>query len=220
MRLKIVALALPLALFASVANAAQMDPRSEPNASGPLIKANEVYTTEESPRCGKQETTTFDGELAGVTRLCYTFYRFDPAQETDSARDYGVWWIQGTITPKNGWCAKKFKTDISLSSGGTYHAFTGKDFSAGSPKTVTANLKVDAEGTASTPATVKKSFTLYPGTISAGFVKKNHTLNLVWRGATKRTVALAGGVEGSWASDGGGPGAFFSGAQPSLTDGC
>jgi len=220
MRLRIIALAVPLALMANGAHAAQMDPRSEPNTSGPLIAANDVYTTPESPRCGRQVTKTFDGEVAGVTRLCYSFYRFDPAHETDTARDFGVWWIQGTLTPKNGWCAKRFKADIALSSGGNYHAFTGKDFSATSSRSVTASLKIDAEGSATTPAAVKKSFTLHPSSISAGFVAKNQTLNLVWRGATKKTVALAGGVEGSWESGSGGPGAFVSGAQPTLTDGC
>ena len=222
MRLKIVALALPLALFAGSAHGApaQMDPEVEPATTGPLVNSNDTYANAENPRCGRETAKALNGETAAVYKLCFSFYRFDPAQESDTARDYGVWWVQATLTPKNGWCARKFKGDLTMSSSGQYSAFTTKDWENGRSKGVTQSLKVDAEGFATTVATVKKDFVVHPNQTTGGFSKKNNRLNLVWRGATKKTVALVGGVEGSWESEFGNPGFFSAGAQPTLTDGC
>lgn len=220
-RLRIVAVALGLALVAGTAHGApaQMDPEVEPTTTGPLVNSNETYATAENPRCTKAKTKAEDGMTVGVTELCFSFYRFDPTQETDAARDYGVWWFQATLKPKNGWCAKKLKGDLSMSPNGQYHAFTGKDFETGRSKTVINTLKVDAEGFGSSTATVKKEFVVHPRTTTGGFSKKHNRLNLVWKGATKKTVGLAGGVEGSWESEIG-PGAFGAGALPTLTSTC
>ncbi|MGI8407451.1 MAG: hypothetical protein ACR2L3_02965 [Actinomycetota bacterium] len=220
MRRHLIALALPLALFASSAQGApmQMDPEVEPTITGPLSPSSDAFVTGATPRCDRQ-TTKVEGQTVGVTRICFSLYRFDPTQETDADRDYGVWWIQATLTPKNGWCANRLIAKLDLESNQA-HAFTGKDFGVGNSKDVAAFLRVDADGHASSVGTVKKRFTIHPRTITGSFSATGNTLKLVWRGATKsKTVALAGGVEGSWAPEAG-PGSFVSQAIPRLISTC
>lgn len=220
MRRLSITLALALALFVGNAHGApvQMDPEVEPTITGPLAPSSQSYIAEGSPRC-KRQATRFEGQTVGVTRICFSTYRFDPAEESDVERDYGVWWVQATLTPKNGWCAKRFKAELDLESN-EVHAFTGKDLSAGNSRDVAAFLKVNADGFSSTNATVKKTYTLHPDSITGSLVKTDNTLKLVWRGATKKkTVALAGGVEGSWAA-GTEPVPFESRATPRLISAC
>lgn len=220
-RLRFLAWAVPLALFAGAAYGAptQMDPKEEPTTTGPLISSNEDYSSAEQPRCGRQETQLGD-KIVGVIRACFSFYRFDPARETDSVNDYGVWWVQATLTPKNGGCAKRFKAFLSLPTNVTPHAYTGRDFQAGQPKPGVSMLKVDAAGSAAEVATVQKGFVIIPRTITSSMTEGESTMDLLWRGSTKRKViALAGGIEGSWAT-GSAPEIFAYGGSSKILSSC
>lgn len=220
MRRHLIAIALPLLLLSGSAHGAavQIDPEVEPVITGPLSSSSQPYISGDSPRCDRQ-TTKVEGKTVGVTRICFSIYRFDPAQETDRDRDYGVWWIQATLAPKNGWCSKRFKAELDLKSN-QVHGFTGRDFETSGSKEVAAFLKVDANGSADREGTVKKRFTIHPDSITGSFSAKDNRLKLIWDGATKRkTVALAGGVEGSWNAESG-PGSFVSRAIPRLISTC
>ena len=205
----IMALAVP-------ASAAQLDPRTAPVTTGPLIEDSDSY---EGNRCSRKVVKGTEDEVAAVAKFCWTFYRLDPSTETDAARDYGVWWIQSLVKPKNGWCANKIVTQMAMSEGSTMHAISGRDYSTSTAKPISPKLSVDAEGTASTPASVRQSLTLIPQKLVTKLVASTNNFKMVWTGGTRRAVAAAGGIEGSWATETGPP-VFLPGMSPRMVSDC
>ena len=217
MRIARVAPAVMLIMsLAAPAQAAQLDPRTAPVTSGPLIEDSGAY---EGNRCSRQEIAGTNGEVAAVAKFCWTFYRFDPAAETDAGRDYGAWWIQSVVKPKNGWCASKVVTQMTMATGSTMHGLSGRDFQTSSSRSITQKLRMDVEGNTTTPALIKQSLKLIPSKLVSKFVTRSNTFKMVWSGATRRAVAAAGGVEGSWAGDQGPP-VFLPGMSPRMVSDC
>ena len=202
--------------LAAPASAAQLDPRTAPTTTGALIEDSDSY---EGNRCSRNVIKGTDDEIAAVAKFCWTFFRLDPNAETDAARDYGVWWIQSRVKPKNGWCANKVVTQMAMSEGSTMHAISGRDFETTSARSISPKLTVDAEGTASTPASVKQSLTLIPNKLVTKLVPETNNFKMVWSGGTRRAVAAAGGVEGSWVTDAGPP-VFLPGMSPRMVSDC
>ena len=215
MRRVLPAVVLVMAL-ASPAHAAQLDPRTAPVTSGPLVDDSDSY---DGNRCTRNRVPGLNGEVAAVAKFCWTFYRLEPGAETDSARDYGVWWIQSIVKPKNGWCASKIVTQLSMDTEAELHAISGKDFRTGRATRITPKLSVDAEGTATSPASVKQSLKLFPKKMVTKIPADSKTLKMVWTGASRRPIAAAGGVEGSWAT-GSGPSVFLPGMSPRMVSDC
>lgn len=209
------AVILVLAL-AAPASAAQLDPRTAPITTGPLIEDSSSY---EGDRCSRNVIKGMNDEVAAVAKFCWTFYRLDPNGETDASRDYGVWWIQSRVKPKNGWCANKIVTQMAMSEGSTMHAISGRDYEATSAKSISPKLTVDAEGAASAPASVRQSLTLIPKKLVTKLVPSTNNFKMVWTGATRRAVAAAGGIEGSWAAEAGPP-VFLPGMSPRMVSDC
>ena len=209
------AVVLVMAL-AAPASAAQLDPRTAPTTTGPLIEDSDSY---EGNRCSRNVIKGSNDEVAAVAKFCWTFYRLDPSAETDTARDYGVWWIQSRVKPRNGWCVSKVVTQMAMSQGSTMHGISGRDYEATSAKAITPKLNVDAEGNASTPASVKQSLTLIPNKLVTKLVAETNNFKMVWTGGTRRAVAAAGGVEGSWDTKSGPP-VFLPGMSPRMVSDC
>lgn len=210
------AVVLILAL-AAPAQAAQLDPRTAPITSGPLIEDSDTY---EGKRCSRNEMMDLENKVVvAVTKYCWTFFRFDPAAETDTARNYGAWWIQSIVRPKNGWCTSKVVTQMSMSTGSTMHGISGKDFETSSKRDITPKLRLDVEGNTETPALIKQSLKLIPKKLVTKFVSKNNNFKMVWTGATRRAVAAAGGIEGSWPAEESPP-VFLPGMSPRVVSDC
>lgn len=217
MRRVVPAMVLTLAL-AAPAHAAQLDPKTAPVTAGPLIENSDAY---EGNRCTRNEVPDLTGEVVtAVAKFCWTFYRLDPGAETDSARNYGVWWIQSIVKPKNGWCAQKVVTELSFrDSEAPLHGISGRDFDTRKATQITPKLRVDAEGTATTQASVKQSLKLWPRKLVSKLAAKTNSFKMVWTGTSRRVIAAAGGVEGSWATDSG-PSVFVPGMSPRMVSEC
>lgn len=210
------AVVLTLAL-ASPAQAAQLDPRTAPATTGPLIENSDAY---EGNRCTRNEVPDLTGEVVtAVAKFCWTFYRLDPGAETDAARDYGVWWIQSVVKPKNGWCVNKVVTQLSMETEASLHGISGRDFETRKATQITPKLRVDAEGMATTQASVKQSLKLWPRRLVSKLAAKTNTFKMVWTGTSRRAIAAAGGVEGSWAAEGS-PSVFLPGMSPRMVSDC
>jgi hypothetical protein len=197
------------------AGAAQMKASDPPHVAGPLALSNETYSGDPCRR----EVIKVGGEVAAVGRFCTWFYRFDPGAESDAGRDYGVWWIQSDFKPRNGWCAKQLNTGIAMSSGTEVTAFTRKKLDLSTGRKVTIRLRPDAGGTSATPGLVRNSFVMRPGTYRSRFVSSNSNLKMVWKGATKKPAAFAGGLEASWPANSGPP-AFLPNASAQMQKPC
>jgi len=193
-----------------------MDAAEKPTTTGPLIPADSDF---EGDPCTRRRVKNEEGVLVAVVKYCWSFYRFDTTQETDSTNDYGVYWIQSTVAPRNGWCAEKVNTGLAMADSAVVHDKTLKDYEVRRAKTVTTSLDVDAETNATVAASVAKEFVVHRGTLNARWVAKIKNLKLVWSGGTRRKVAAAGGLEASWASDSGPP-AFVPNVAPRMVSNC
>lgn len=215
MRRVVPAVVLTLAL-ASPAHAAQLDPKTPPVTSGPLVDDSDTY---DGNRCTRNQVPGTNGEVAAVAKFCWTFYRFDPAAETDAARDYGVWWIQSVVKPRNGWCVNKVVTQLSMDTEASLHGISGRDFETQKATQISPKLRVDAEGMATTQASVKQSLKLFPRKLVTKIAANSNTFKMVWTGTSRRAIAAAGGVEGSWTAEGS-PSVFLPGMSPRMVSDC
>jgi hypothetical protein len=80
-------------------------------------------------------------------------------------------------------------------------------------------LTSEAGGSAVTPATVQQSLITFRGRYRSFWNEETSTYVVKWRGTTKRKIALAGGIEGSWQTTAG-PGVFLPGAGANVTNPC
>jgi hypothetical protein len=206
-----------LALGALPASAAQLDPRTAPVTTGPITDESDSY---EGDRCSRQVIPSTNAtEPAAVAKFCWTFYSFDPNAETDVARNYGAWWIQSIVKPKNGWCVSRVVTQLSMGAESTLHAISGRDFTTEKARRISPKIKIDAEGYADEPASIQQSLKLLPRKMTTRLARESNNLKIVWTGATRRAVASAGGVEGSWAASSGPP-VFLPGMSPRMISDC
>ncbi|MGH2734984.1 MAG: hypothetical protein ACRDKZ_05350 [Actinomycetota bacterium] len=198
-------------------NASQMRPAGEPTTSGPISYDPETYEAES--RCRRRKLT-FEGETTGVYRYCTFFLRFDPESETDVERDYGAVWIQSRLNPRNGWCAERMKTVIGIGPEAEVHDKAPRGTAITERKRKRARLVVDAEGAALEEAVVRNAFTLYPDRMRVRKASEDERveLRIAWAGATRKSIAFAGGVEISWDVEG--LPSLWPGATPRLRRDC
>ncbi len=202
--------------WAGVAKTPQMDARSEPVVTGPLITSNESYS---GNRCRK-ESKEFEGEVTTTIRYCRMFYRFEPGAETDAARDYGVWWIQANLKGQNGWCISHATAKLDMQPGFEATNSLEMDEKLDEKKDLVVTLTADADGTTSlAPGTVSNTLTAYRGSYRSTWKTDSHIFKASWRGETSRKIALAGGIEGYWEA-GTGPGVFEPSAGAEVTKPC
>jgi hypothetical protein len=193
----------------------QLDARTEPSYTAPLSDSNESYSGQ---RC-QTEHPEADGVVTARIRFCRTFLRFDPGSETDTTNDYGVWWIQANIKAMNGWCVSRGRATLGMEEGFTPSAVLETDLRSDNATEQTVTFVSEAGGTAVAPATVQQSLITYKGRYRSFWEAETSTYVVKWRGSTKRKIALAGGIEGSWDTTVG-PGVFLPGAGADVTNPC
>lgn len=177
-----------LTLFgAGVANA-QMLANDDPTVTGPLSR--------DEKDCVRDADSATSGQTAVVSKACSYSYAFNPNRDKDSARDYGVFWFQTNVDPRNGFCVSNVKAKIRVPRGYRIENKAPTYERTSSPTRDTARLRVDAGGGRHNDAVVKNSYTLFPRVLKPTL--DGRKLIVEWRGGTRRTVALALGVEVSY----------------------
>jgi hypothetical protein len=188
-----VVVVIALALIAPPALGAQMTAGEKPVVKGPL-------DTDQSLHKCKSEPERFQGVVIANFKLCSTYYLFDSTQETDSERDYGAVWVQGTVDPVNGWCARWVRMDLPIDEGRAHTKAPrpGTVLKPRKAKRVKTRLEVDAQGHAVDEGVLKNSFRLYRRQLRTTFLEKSRTLRMRWTGNKSNKLAFAMGVETSW----------------------
>lgn len=178
-----------LATLMSVATPAAADQQlrsaARPRAEGPLAF--------EGRSCGVQRVRA-SGTTVAVGRSCLFLYTFSASAELDPLRDYGVAWVQTELDPMNGWCATAVGTGIFLPDRLRGHARAPAGHDARSPRPVTTVLRVDAEGSALSDASVRQGFVLHPRRLRSSLSRGRRTLVVAWEGRTDRPLAFAAGL--------------------------
>lgn len=179
---------------------AQLDARTEPVVTGPLA------TLGDGKRC-RATKYEVEGDVVARAKICLFLYAFDAEKEDDADRDYGVMWAQTNVDTGGGWCAFKVHTEIYVPKDMPMHARVPRAQKIGARKKVTWKLNVDAEGHASEEATVKKSLTLYPQSLSRSRREADGSdlVRVTWRGETAEKLGFVSGFEVSWPADDGPP---------------
>lgn len=178
--------------------ASQPGARDKPEASGPLsFEGRSCEQKEEvfkDPVTGKRETVA-------VAEACVLLYVYDPAKEDDGARDYGIVWLQTTVDARNGWCATKVKSDLTITDDAKLFEHDPKKTIETKHKervkvSVTTNAQDHGEGT----GRLKQSFTLRPERLKPSLEEKASAslFRLRWTGQTNKKLAFVSGVEISW----------------------
>ena len=184
------ALALTVIVAASASPAfAQMNARRAPARSGPLTTAGR--------RCDA-DVVRAAGRVRGRLVVCRWLFVMDPVSESNTSRDFGVLWVQAKLNPENGWCAKRAPLKLFAPSNARVHARSPRSVTATENRSVVTKVIADAQGAAATQARVRKSFILHPRRLRRTFDRELGRSRVAWAGDTRRTVALATGIEISW----------------------
>ena len=194
--------ALGTALVVALASpaAGQLDARTDPVVTGPLTALGDGKKC----RATKYEV---DGQVVARAKICLFLYSFDPEQEDDGERDYGVMWAQTNVDTSGGWCAFRVHTEVYIPEDMPIHAKVPRAQEIPARKKVTWKLGVDAEDHAAEDASVKKGLTLYPTALKRSRRGADDGMDLVrvtWRGETAEKLGFVSGVEVSW-PEGDGP---------------
>ena len=187
-RTKLVALPVMVLtmLGAGVANA-QMTANDDPTKRGPIWRDNKD--------CAKDRSFS-GGQTAVVSKACSYSYTFRRSEDRDLARNYGVFWFQTTIDPRNGFCASNVTATIRVPRGYEIENKAPNFANTSSRTRDTARLRVDAGGGRQNDAVLKNSYTLFRRSVKPNL--DGRKLTVEWNGGTGRTVALALGVEVSY----------------------
>ncbi|MGH2752221.1 MAG: hypothetical protein ACRDK3_15330 [Actinomycetota bacterium] len=201
-KLLVIATALTLTLTPLSATA-QLDPRTKPVKRGPLTFDGDTYPGRDCKK-GRFRRHGDSGRVTSYYRFCTFFYRYSPAEDNNSNRNFGAIWFATRVNPTNGWCAKRVLSKIGVQTSGPAkvhnRAPAGKTIGTNDSKKVKTKLVVDADGDGSANGVLKKNFILYPDELKIRRFKKDGFTNLLldWRGRTKKTVSFASAVEMSW----------------------
>jgi hypothetical protein len=192
MKARVVWLAvLGLLLAASPVAGAQTDASDPPNVRGPLESVTK--------RCGRRLERNNNGVVIGVVRSCVRFYRFRPSSETNSARDYGVIWLQTTIDTRRRWCATTVRSTIPIPRRARLHSRRPRVVRLRRLRGATTRLVVDANGHARRrSAYIRRWLVLYPRVLRGVTRNDGRAFRAVWFGSSDRELAFASGVEISW----------------------
>ena len=169
----------------------QLDARTEPVVTGPLT------TLGDGKKC-RATKYEVEGDVVARAKICLFLYAFDPESEDDGDSDYGVMWAQTNVDTGGGWCAFKVHTEVYIPKDMPMHARVPRAQKIAARKKVTWKLTVDAEGHAAEEATVKKSLTLFPESLSRSRREDDGDTDLVrvtWRGETAAKLGFVSGFE-------------------------
>lgn len=184
-------LALPIMVLvlvgAGIAHA-QTLANDDPTVRGPL--------TRDDKDCVRDRTRTTSGTVAAVSKGCSYGYSFDPDRDRDAARDYGVFWFQTTVDPRNGFCVSNVRSVIRVPRGYRIENKTPNFERATSREREKAKLRVDAGGGLRNDAIVKNAYTLFPRKLKPNLSRRK--LVVEWNGGTRRMVTIILGVEVSY----------------------
>jgi hypothetical protein len=183
---------LVLGLFAPVSPAAarQLDAFDRPRVSGPLIL--------DSRDCGRRRIRNEAGTVVALAKSCIRFYFFDPSQESNAARNYGVIWLQTNLEALHRYCATSVLSDIEIPTRTRVHVRKPDFKRAAKRRADLTRLVVDAQDGALQNATIRQPFVMHPRKI-LGRVRENRTVfRTAWFGSSGRKLAFVSGTELSW----------------------
>ena len=196
----VAAATLVLLLLGTVpASADQLRPKDDPKASDNL--------SFEGRKCATQRDK-HEGVVVAVIKACQRFYLLAADSEDDEARDYGVFWLQSTIDPRNGWCATAVSSDMVLPLASRIVSTTPADAVATSKRRrLKTDLTVDAAGHATTEGSLSQTSTMYPDELAPELTKDDskRRFRVSWTGSEDATLAFVSGVQVSWKTEDGPP---------------
>ena len=178
---------------------AQLDADDRPTTRGPIASGPQLKS------CKTEPGRDGGGNVVARFRVCSRYYLFNPDAETDDAKNYGAFWIQVQADAARGVCVKRIRTKLAYSGG--VHAKApkpGTTVKAGSKKRYTTKLTIDAQGNAEDRASIRNSFVLRRGKMTARTTKEGAYL-LAWRGSSGKQLGFAAGLELSWPETGEAP---------------
>lgn len=178
----------------------QPSAKEKPTASGPLSfedrKCEQKKEFFNDPDSGR--------ETVAVAEACVLLYLYDPAAEQDSKNDYGVVWLQTTVDARNGWCATKVRSDLTITDDAELFEHDPKKILEPKRKRrVRVSVTTDGQNHGTDIGRLQQSFALRPRRLVPSLKEKASAslFRLLWTGRTNRKLAFASGVEISWAAD-------------------
>jgi hypothetical protein len=185
-------LVLALLLVSTPASARQLRAADPPRVRGPLRLSVK--------KCAKSVETAGSGVIARA-RSCVRLYNFSPSRESDGRRNYGVVWLHTSLDTRGGWCATRAWSEINVPTNKRVHARAPSRRRVAHRTRHTTRLVVDAAGTASSSAVVKKGFLLYPLGLRGALRNRGRVWRTTWRGSSHQPLGFASGIEISWHED-------------------
>ena len=178
---------IAVTVFGSGIAFAQMKAGERPTVRGPLKF--------DDKGCARDEDTATSGQTAVVTKGCSYTYDFRKARDRSARRDYGVFWFQATVDPRNGFCLTDVHARIRVPRGYRIEGHAPKHERTSSSRRFKSKLIARGGGNRDA-AVVKNTFTLHPRVLDPD--RTTRKLIVDWKGATTKTFALAMGVEVSY----------------------
>lgn len=193
--------------------ATQLSVYDSPSLSGPLsagtarcsTKLERDFRTDPDPKNG----TDKDQVVMARVRLCSWLVSYDPKEENDSSRDYGIAYVQTSIDSRNGYCVGQANTKLRIPyTATTYGHSPDKSVTVASPRRKNVRLFINASGHGPA-ATLAQHYLLYPKELKA-LVKQKEKGELFvsrYNGRAKdnQKLAFAEGVKISWLASEGSP---------------
>lgn len=136
-----------------------------------------------------------NGSVAGVARRCGFAYL---AFEAEEAANWAASWVQTSVDPKKGWCVARNTTTIETPAGSTAldsAPLSNRDLPR--RRVLKTGLVIGPQGMTERGAYLEQHYIAYPGKLTTD-LSDGGVLRVKWRGKTKKTVALVGGLEVSW----------------------
>ena len=180
-------LVLAVTVFGSGIAAAQMRAGDRPTVRGPLRF--------DDKSCARDVDSTTSGQTAVVTKGCTFTYDFRKAKDRSARRDFGVFWFQTTVDPRNGFCLTDVRGRIWVPRGYRIEGHAPKHVRTTSSRRYTSKL-IARGGGMRDAAVVKNSFKLRPRVLDPDRTRRRLVVD--WRGSTRKTFALAMGIEVSY----------------------
>ena len=176
----------------SGAQTAQMDADDDPKVAGPL----ELRTDD----CRRQHES-FQGQTVASGKTCLRIYTYDPGAEADTARNYGIAWLQSNLNSSRGWCGAVVQSDIDLPEDITVESKAPKNLDLARRRTYKTAIATDALGSGGEDGTVEQEQILYPRKVRTRVIEDSNVFRLRWAGLRDDKLGFASGAEISWAAD-------------------
>lgn len=189
------------------ARAAPIDPATPPDASGPVAMR--------SVHCDRRVHRDTAGRPVATTHVCVFWFEFDALAEADLTADHGAFWIQGTLTPARGWCARRLALTLRDHTGvvGDRAPTASRRVPRTSERTVALDL--DADGWSLADGRLQRRFTHRAGVYRTSLTDGGSRFATSWEGISRGTASVAGAFELA-VSPFGGPGTIRYGSRATM----